>query len=306
VIRTVFHPETSNADFVGTYTPVCGSDREATIRDAADGADIPRPVVYYQFRPGPLSRALVAAKTNAPEPVALILEEINRGDCAAIFGEFFQLLDRRANGESQYGIQVGDALGRFLTTHGVIAAADDEVRLPANLWVLATMNTSDQGLYAMDAAFKRRWKWRSVAIDAGASRLSGVKAGSRTNAPEWTHFVSALNKRIVESTRNEDKQLGLWYIRAVNGVIPDAELREKLLFYLWHDVFRGRRDAIFSDSVTTFDELQRRFDSHGLAGVFDNALAAVISETQAVPAVTQPSVAQRAETSPTREAAAAP
>jgi AAA domain (dynein-related subfamily) len=266
-IRTVFHSETSNYDFVGTYAPVCGSVPGDRIRDVSGTREIDKPVVYYEFRPGPLIQAIVAAVESAPEPVALVIEEINRGDCAAIFGEFFQLLDRSDSGASQYGIQVNSSLGTYLVEHSVVAQADEELVLPSNLWIVATMNTSDQGLFAMDAAFKRRWQWKAVPVMAGADKLSHVKTGTRPDAPRWVPFVQALNRLIVDLTHNEDKQIGLWYIKASNGVIADRDLREKLLFYLWHDVLRGRTDLLFDPSIRTFDNLQCEFDSRGIVGI---------------------------------------
>lgn len=284
VLRTVFHPEYSHGDFVGVYKPVSGKDPAKKITAHSGEPNIERPVVYYDFEPGVFTRALVAAHKQTDESVALVIEEINRGDCAAIFGDVFQLLDRNEVGRSQYGIRVNAALGRYLVDQGLVDQTDSEVFLPANLWVFATMNTSDQALYPMDAAFKRRWHWRSVAITAGEEVLQNTTVANPNDARtvRWLDLVHGINAAVLTVVRNEDKRVGPWYLEADAGVIAKEQVRDKLLFYLWHDVFRNQRAAVFAKSLTTFDAVQIAFDLGGIRNVLPNILP--VMEVEPAPA----------------------
>lgn len=277
VTRTVFHPEVDYGQFVGTYRPVVGREPGTQIT-GVEGRLIDRPVSYFAFVPGPFVTALVEARSNPSRAHALIIEEINRGDCAAIFGDVFQLLDRQPDGSSQYGIDPSLALADYLRANGVLDA-DGKLRLPANLSILATMNTSDQSLYPMDAAFKRRWEWRAIQLMAGADKLTNITVGLNLDGRMalWTAFVEALNETILAATgNNEDKQVGPWYVRAdpATHAIRDEDVRYKLLFYLWHDVLRDQHDALFRKDIATFDQLQAAYESGGLLAVLNAGVAA--------------------------------
>jgi hypothetical protein len=269
VHRTVFHPEYSNGDFVGVYKPVSGHLPSETMI-AADGITArPRTVIYYDFEPGVFARALVAASLEPERHVVLVIEEINRGDCAAIFGDVFQLLDRTPSGKSQFGIKVHPALGAFLRDKGLVANADDTVYLPSNLSMFATMNTSDQSLFPMDAAFKRRWEWRAVPLETGAGQLLSVvtKRSDGQDDVGWLDLVRRINSKVLELQLSEDKRIGPWYISPQNGSISAPDVRNKLLFYLWHDVFRGRLEHVFRPSLKAFDQAQEMFDGGGVRDV---------------------------------------
>jgi len=270
--RTVFHPEYASGDFVGTYRPVVWSDPDGEVRNAA-GETVHRPVNTFEFVPGPLVDALLDAHEHPGQPVALIIEEINRGDCAAIFGPFFQLLDRAPSGRSEYAITVDPTLAGYLAKNGM--DTEGGVRFPDNLSLFATMNTADQGLFPMDAAFKRRWSWRSVELMAGAGKLEKVRVSYGNAQVPWTGFIGALNRAVLEVTENEDKQVGPWYVRFESGedgervAVVESDLRDKLLFYLWHDVFRNRRSDFFEPQIKRFDELQVRYTEHDLRAVLN-------------------------------------
>ena len=233
---------------------------------------------YFAFVPGPFIAALVEARANPGRAHVLVIEEINRGDCAAIFGDVFQLLDRQPDGASQYGISPSPALADYLRSRGALDA-DGKLRLPANLSILATMNTSDQSLYPMDAAFKRRWEWRAVRLMAGADKLKDVTVAltlAGRTAP-WTTFVETLNRAILGATdNNEDKQVGPWYVRAEAGTdtIRDEDVRYKLLFYLWHDVLRDQHEALFRSDLATFDDVQAAYETGGLLAVLNADVSA--------------------------------
>jgi hypothetical protein len=217
----------------------------------------------------------------------LIIEEINRGDCAAIFGAFFQLLDRASSGKSEYAVKVDAALSAYLSQQGVDTS--DGVALPPNLSLFATMNTADQNLFPMDAAFKRRWAWRSVPIMSGSGELDKATIAYGTASIPWTDFVGALNSVILQATDNEDKQIGPWYVRfETDGgfltAVREADLRDKLLFYLWHDVFRNHRDDFFDGRITRFDDLQATYDESTIRGVLSGNVRTQLDDLLSQPA----------------------
>jgi hypothetical protein len=267
VFRTTFHPETTYGQFVGEYKVVVGHDPKLKIM-GYDGEEIPRPISYFAFEPAVLTLALVEALLHPEKSVVLVIEEINRGDCAAIFGDFFQLLDRDATGMSEYPIKVAPSLATHLANAKALAAIDQNVAFPRNLFLFATMNTSDQSLYPMDAAFKRRWGWRTVNLMQGAEKLKDVfvEMPSSEVPLRWIDLVRVLNERIM-AYASEDKRIGPWLLEAEGNVIPATAIREKLLHYLWHDVFRARREQLFDSSLRTFDAVQELFDSEGLTAV---------------------------------------
>jgi hypothetical protein len=262
--RTVFHPEYSYAEFVGSYKPVSGSLADKKILSADGATERGHPVIYYDFEPGVFTSALVDALKKPAVHVALIIEEINRGDCAAIFGDLFQLLDRDDAGQSKYPIRPITALGRHLRDREVLDPTDETISIPPNLSLLATMNTSDQALFPMDAAFKRRWSWRSVTVGSGRDQLAGVEIAGGGEPTSWLDLVDRINDKVVELGLSEDKRIGVWYLKARNGSIAAVDVREKLLFYLWHDVFKTHRRTIFANSVRSFEQLQDLMDSGGV------------------------------------------
>ena len=198
--------------------------------------------ITYEFVPQAFTKAYTAA-WNTEEDVYLIIEEINRGNCAQIFGDLFQLLDRR-NGVSEYPIDADADLANYLSkklagsTHKDIT---DEIRegkklkLPSNLYIWATMNTSDQSLFPIDSAFKRRWDWKYIPIE-DAGKNWKIKVNNHEYG--WYQFLEAVNKEVFTLTHSEDKQLGYFFAKAQNNVIDAETLVNKVYFYLWTDVFK--------------------------------------------------------------------
>ena len=233
VFRTTFHPEYDYAQFVGCYKPIVADE---------DGKD-----VTYQFVPQVFTDAYVEAWNNPNKPVFLVIEEINRGNCAQIFGDIFQLLDRNKDGESEYSIQPDKDLQKYLSKKLEIndSNVDESIRngeallLPKNFNILATMNTSDQSLYPMDSAFKRRWDWKytpTITDDKyGKSKNFKIYLGdnAKSDCCNWIDFIKAVNQRIKDATKSEDKQLGEYFIK--HDVYID-EFISKVMFYLWTDV----------------------------------------------------------------------
>ncbi len=275
VFRTQFHPEYTHGDFLGTYRPVVGFETFSTDKITAhDGRIISKPTNYFAFVPGPLTLALESSFRSQDE-VFLVIEEINRGDCAAIFGEAFQLLDRNEEGQSEFGIHAKSELVAYFESQGVDynIERDGMLYLPSNLTLIATMNTSDQSLQPMDSAFKRRWQW--VACHVDYSELLSYTLGTRPflddgfNKWDWIHFLERLNSDIV-CDRMEDRQVGPWFIKPDHsGSVPFGVFLNKCLFYLWHDVFKDEQlTSDFSpfkkEGPATFGDLQKVIREKGL------------------------------------------
>jgi hypothetical protein len=227
----------------------------------------------------------LACAYSTSDPVFLVIEEINRGNCAGIFGDIFQLLDRNDEGDSEYGITIKPEIENYFLERSVAfdLFGDNKLRLPSNLSILATMNTSDQSLYPMDSAFKRRWDWLPMPIRfedlsnfTNANRLY-VSDGKRKW--DWIHLLQTVNELIV-SDYLEDMQIGPWFIKPESdGSIPLEKVLNKLLFYLWHDVFQHNRqseNAPFLSSFKTFVEMQEAIRGNGLAsGLKDSLLVEI-------------------------------
>ncbi len=191
--------------------------------------------IVYSFIPQSFTRAYIKAWQNPNEHIYLVIEEINRGNCAQIFGDLFQLLDRK-NGVSEYPINADADLLQYLENKlGVEneGIANGKIRLPANLHILATMNTSDQSLFPMDSAFKRRWVWECVPIDYNNPDSSKFKSTIGNKQYNWNKFLKEANSRIFKATDSEDKQMGNFFI---NGDIDERDFIDKVMFYLWNDI----------------------------------------------------------------------
>ena len=248
-VRTTFHPDSDYATFVGAYKPVMDGEK-----------------IAYKFRPQAFMNAYVKAWKEMSKPeadgkvksVVLVIEEINRGNCAQIFGDLFQLLDRDGAGYSQYPIDADSDLCEYLKTEfSDIATARSasapyqdvyigkKLALPPNLYIWATMNTSDQSLFPIDSAFKRRWDWEYVPIakpdksDDPNWKERKIEVGD--SLFDWWDFLSAINGHIAKATESEDKQLGYFFVKAddATGYISAEQFANKVLFYLYGDVFKS-------------------------------------------------------------------
>ena len=233
VFRTTFHPDTDYASFVGCYKPsmrpTTSAEKTLTGKDEE---------IAYSFVPQVFTDAYVYAYKHPAETTYLVLEEINRGNCAQIFGDLFQLLDRK-DGVSEYKIKADNDLAKYLVaqlgeeSEGI---KDGKLCLPANLSILATMNTSDQSLFPMDSAFKRRWEWEYVPINYSTDILSGtfdITIGEKVYS--WVEFIQSVNKHIFDLTQSEDKQMGNFFIK---HSVDESEFKSKVMFYLWYEVLR--------------------------------------------------------------------
>ncbi len=220
--------------------------------------------IAYSFVPQAFTQAYTRAWLNPSRPIFLIIEELNRGNCAQIFGDIFQLLDRNDKNESAYSIIPDNDLQKHLADQ--FKDADNipadiqsglKMRLPSNLYIWATMNTSDQSLFPIDSAFKRRWIWKYIPI-ANAELDYKIQVGD--NQYDWWSFVEKVNNEIEGATKSEDKKLGYFFAKAENGIIPAETFVSKVVFYLWNDVFKDSYDkTIFKDGLT----FHRFFEPNG-------------------------------------------
>ena len=250
-IRTVFHNETQNSDFVGSLKPITSPEGKVT----------------YDFVAGPFINAFVEAVKNPSKHIHLIIEEINRANAAAVFGEIFQLLDRAPSGRSEYSIQADDLLARYLKKN-LDPNFDGLIYIPENLIINATMNSSDQGVYPLDSAFKRRWSFKYMPIDFQTSPKGAVNLDGRRLT--WDTLAKSINQILSSEYAHleEDRFIGPWFLSKdeVQSQFSNS-IESKLFTYLWNDVLRHQqKDKIFNDqNIATFSDLIKVFNRQ-LAG----------------------------------------
>ena len=282
VIRTTFHPDSDYSTFVGAYKPTMGllpicDERGQPMKIGS--SVLHKEQIVYEFVDQAFLQAYVnawkyyAQNSFAAKKQFLVIEEINRGNCAQIFGDLFQLLDRNDNGFSDYpinadkdmkkqlrkafnGIRIYNAESINQLYHGrdIVneVLAGDILLLPDNLYIWATMNTSDQSLFPIDSAFKRRWEWQYMPIGKGynkdGSEIKWAIEGA-TKKYDWWSFIENINAQIAEATQSEDKKLGFFFCKATDNLISTEKFVGKVIFYLWNDVFKnyGFEGPIFKD-----------------------------------------------------------
>ena len=227
VYRTTFHPDSDYASFVGCYKP-----------EMAEGK------ITYTFTPQVFTKAYVHAWEHPEEPVYLVIEEINRGNCAQIFGDIFQLLDRNDEGRSDYPTCADKDLASYLqdTLSGNAKQGIEggDLCLPPNFYIYATMNTSDQSLFPMDSAFKRRWDWEYVPINYKEAKSSGFEITIGEKSYLWIKFLEHVNGKVWDLTKSEDKQMGNFFIK---GNITEEVFKSKVMAYLWHEICKDEYGA---------------------------------------------------------------
>ena len=239
IFRTTFHPDYDYSTFVGSYKPVMNPilDEDGNVTDKEE--------LGYEFVPQVFTNAYVRAwkslnDENIPDEkkhVYLIIEEINRGNCAQIFGDLFQLLDRRKDGRSEYFIVPDAELRKYLAKHNLEC---NKLILPENLHILATMNTSDQSLFPMDSAFKRRWAMEYIPVNLKHDIAKNYSFKVNGIEYSWVEFLSKVNPLIRKATDSEDKQMGEFFIK---GNITEEDFKNKVMFYIWNDVCKDLYSA---------------------------------------------------------------
>lgn len=289
VIRITFHPDTDYSSFVGAYKPT------TALLPICDELGQPMKIgstvlhkeqIVYEFVAQSFLQAYVNAwkKYDKDDKQYLVIEEINRGNCAQIFGDLFQLLDRNDYGFSDYPIKADADMKRQLQKAfaGLAIEQSDKINaiyegkdivsqvlngdillLPNNLYIWATMNTSDQSLFPIDSAFKRRWDWTYMPIsNAEKHWVIGVDG----NNYDWWQFLEKINEKIGSTTNSEGKKLGYFFCKAQNGIISAKAFVGKVIFYLWNDVFKDYEfvDAIFNDVDGSKLSFEKFYTSEGL------------------------------------------
>ena len=284
--RVTFHPDYSYANFVGTYKP--------TVIEDEDGKE----VITYEYVPGPFMRvyvnALRSARSDNPKPHLLIIEEINRANVAAVFGDVFQLLDRDENGASEYPIQATEDMKKYLAKElGGNPEKYSKIRIPNNMFIWATMNSADQGVFPVDTAFKRRWNFTYIGIDDNDEDIRGkyVTVGNKAiQRIDWNSLRKAINNFLAGQNINEDKQLGPYFL-AREIVVPkegdeinrDAfadAFKSKVIMYLFEDAAKQRRNTLFGgckentseySESCRYSDICKKFDENGIY-IFDKKI----------------------------------
>lgn len=240
--RIVFHPDYTYSDFVGQILPRVDKDDK----------------LEYVFTPGPFTKILKKAYRNPGNKYYLIIEELNRGNAPAIFGEIFQLLDRideidekhdkSVIGESEYGI-----LNYDIAREVYDGDEEHQVKIPSNMYILATMNTADQNVFTLDTAFQRRWEMKQIPNIMKKEQADLVIEDNIT----WGNFIDVINPLIVyansEISSSEDKRLGAYFIKRTQ--FTPEKFSEKVLKYLWDDAFKFARDSVFNDRYKLLEDL---------------------------------------------------
>jgi len=293
VIKTVFHPEYTYGDFIGKLMPISNKDGK----------------VKYSYYEGHFLKALAQSYKNLrisptePKDVVLVIDEINRGNSAAIFGNIFQLLDREKNGWSDYQINISEmefdklielifgnevdnriggmtnaetrgltevekrklATCKLVENTAISFLKEQVIKIPPNLSIIATMNTSDSSIYYMDSAFKRRWDWEFIGIDGEPVKVDGIAFNNRE---EWEEFVKQLNIFIKSKHKYirgiEDKQVGYWFIN--DRIIEKSTIQNKLMFFIWDNVFNRDKKPLIelmessNDKLITFGDFAEQVD----------------------------------------------
>jgi hypothetical protein len=271
--RVTFHSSYSYRNFVGTYKPKpLYKQTDVTIFDS-DRVTINEhkvePVIEYTFEPGPFLILYERAVNNPKHNFLLLIEELNRANTTAVFGELFQLLDRNDNGESEYPITLETSIYDYLRGKNII---ETEIKIPSNLYIWATMNNADQGVLPLDTAFKRRWSFEHLGINKSENQIDDVNI----NMPflldkllKWNVFRRLINEKLLQIGIHEDKLIGPFFLNKREITNKDS-VKNKLLLYLKEDVLRYKT-GIFNKSLKTFSEIAEEYDKGN--NVFDENLA---------------------------------
>lgn len=260
--RVVFHPDYTYGDFVGQIMPITGDDGK----------------IRYEYSPGPFTRILSAAYNNPTKKYCLVVEEINRGNAPAIFGDIFQLLDREENGSGSYEITNVDVADKMYINNKASVSDPSKIMLPSNLYIFAAMNTSDQNVFTLDTAFQRRWNMRMVENDVTKALKIADKPILDTTI-KWAEFNRIINELILSKNigmaSSEDKRLGayfvtendLYFYTTGDGITQEEaddrnhNFPEKVLKYLWDDAFKFTRDEVFQSAYDSLEKLIKAFEN---------------------------------------------
>lgn len=296
--RVTFHPEYSYANFVGTYKPFPKKDNNGKeyisyefvpgpflrllVKAILDFKENSSPDTEYdlemdkeipdnneypnEYNPEisdkiENNKDIEIKKEKIVKPYLLIIEEINRANTAAVFGDMFQLLDRDDNGNSEYEINISEDVKKYLLSNGIDT---DTLKIPGNMFIWATMNSADQGVFPMDTAFKRRWEFEYIGIDDNENVIKNVKIEHNLGNIDWNTIRKAINKYMSERLNiNEDKQMGPFFIKKTDK----KTFKNKVIMYLFEDAVRHKRDKIFNSNkvnINSYSAICKEFDASGI------------------------------------------
>ena len=260
--RTVFHPDLQNSDFFGCLKPRMEESK-----------------VNYEFVPGPFMKALSEAYLNYSDPVYLVIEELNRAPASAVFGDLFLLLDRNDDGQGEYDVDFPspESLKWFNYETGMTC---EKILIPSNLYIYASVNSADQGVYPIDTAFRRRWQQEYLPLDykkGPVGKVSYVDKNNNRRTIKWQFFVEALNNfltSIEDQSIAEDRLIGQWFVKVKE--LDGKGIPEKILLYLWDDLLRheGREKIFDLDKIKTYGDLAKAVENqkHFLSTAFTEHL----------------------------------
>lgn len=278
--RVTFYPDYTYSQFVGCFKPYAYQD-DTTGKSA----------ITYSYMLGPFLETYLAAISHPAEYYLLIIEEINRSNPAATFGDVFQLLDRSQDGRSEYGIAVPlemkDAIINYWLVDGALSFKDkelaakangldsqqemlklitNELNLPSNMYIWATMNSADQGVFPMDTAFKRRWDFKYMDINDGSSVIADKVVTVAGQPIIWDRLRREINNLMIENGINEDKLLGPFFISpyALNDDYFIEVFKNKVLLYLYEDAGKTKRNRLFTNETATYSDLCKQFEREGI------------------------------------------
>lgn len=261
--RVTFHPNYSYQQFVGSYKPspiykefqeesaLYGSDKTTKL----ESLHKKEPMIDYSFVPGIFLELLIKALNNPNEDYLLIIEEINRAPVSAVFGDVFQLLDRDSHGVSQYEITFNTEAQNFIIMNGI---KSPEIKLPNNFFIWATMNSADQGVLPLDAAFKRRWSFEYLPLDKKEAIVKDANVQFMGESLNWNSFRTKINEKLKSIGVAEDKLIGPFFL-SENERNNDNAIKNKLLLYLRDDVVRHNPESLFRQK--TFSDIIGAYDN---------------------------------------------
>lgn len=259
--RVTFHPDYSYAQFVGTYRPVPKEENG-------------KKTISYEYVPGPfmrvLSKAIENSRSSYPRPFLLVIEEINRANMAAVFGDVFQLLDRDEENNSRYPINLSKEMKEYLEEE--IKYDSNTIKIPSNMFIWATMNSADQGVFPMDTAFKRRWDFEYIDIDNNEEKIKDITFEVNNTELNWNNLRKSLNNFLLDNNINEDKLLGPFFISNIeefkNNSTDFKEIfKSKVLMYLYEDAAKSIKNLLFepiTKKKLSYSLVCKKFDSKGI------------------------------------------
>lgn len=285
--RVTFHSNYLYSQFVGTYKPVSIKEFDSNGNEKSS--------ITYEYVPGPFMRTYVNAMKNPSEPYLLLIEEINRANVSCVFGDVFQLLDRK-DGISEYEIATSEDIKSFLSKElGGTKEQYEKIKIPNNMYIWATMNSADQGVFPMDTAFKRRWEFEYIGINENCSGIENilVKLGSNTNEHliKWNKLRMAINDKLSQCNINEDKLLGPYFLSKDvlkfdpnTNIVEDNEkfkkaFKSKVIMYLYEDAAKQYKKKIFEgcSDCTRYSSICNEFDKNGIS-IFGDEFISIFKE----------------------------